>query len=137
MPECYLICLICHQHYLIGFNNLEVSSDITKTGDFALATHVTEILTDVFNAGIYNIDDLSTRVFNDFNHDIRKWTQKIYTNKQMVKLLSTAADNNSENAFSELKNNLFYSYELLNKNYPNFTHYEIYDIFKRLEIRNE
>lgn len=55
----------------------------------------------------------------------------------MVKLLSTASDNNSENAFSELKNNLFYSYELLNKNYPNFTHYEIYDIFKRLEIRNK
>lgn len=85
--------------------------------------------------GIQNINDLSTRVFNDFDHNRRKWTQKIYTNKQMVNLLAFNMSNTEEHSFSEIKNNLFYSYELLNKNYPNFTHYEIYDIFKRLELR--
>jgi hypothetical protein len=85
--------------------------------------------------GIYNLDDLSTRVFNDFNHDLRKWTKKIYTNKQIVQLLNTAGTDTDLHVFTPINKPEMISFELMNKNYPNFTHYEIYDVFKRLELR--
>lgn len=36
--------------FLIGYNDLEVTTDQNNNGDFDLATHVTEVITDVFNA---------------------------------------------------------------------------------------
>jgi hypothetical protein len=86
-------------------------------------------------AGIYNLNDLSTRVFHDFSQNERKWTKTIYTNKQLVKLLGSLIDNNHENVFTTINKPGFFSYEHLNKNYPNFSHHTMYDVFKRLELR--
>jgi hypothetical protein len=86
-------------------------------------------------AGIYNLDDLSTRVFHDFSQNERKWTKTYYTNKQLVKLLGGLINKNYENVFTPINKPRVFPFEYMNKNYPNFSHEIMYDVFKRLELR--
>ena len=82
--------------------------------------------------GIDNLKQLSTRIFNDFNHNTRKWTQKIYTNKQLIKLLS-------KDLIQETENYVFYpdiveDTSNLIVSYPNFNQHNMYDILRNLEV---
>jgi hypothetical protein len=48
------------------------------------ANFITDISQEQFLTGDKNLVELSTREYNDFNHDTRKWTKTIYNNKQFI-----------------------------------------------------
>jgi hypothetical protein len=48
----------------------------------------TNVITDLYETqfltGDKNLVELSTREFNNFDHDTRKWSKNIYNNKQFI-----------------------------------------------------
>lgn len=88
------------------FHLILIGNDI-PTNDFALNLNIFDIKCKTYNAGMYNFDDLSTRIFNYFNHNEREWTKKIYTNKQFVSLLNMIINNNQNDSFFPIKKRNF------------------------------
>lgn len=74
---------------------------------------------------------LSTHVFNDFDHNSRTWSQKIYTANNIIKVLSNITGVDQEHVFMSLD---IMNKSDLNLNYSNFEHFKMYDVFRDLEL---
>ena len=109
---------------------LQVSTDKgMSTSDFASVA--SNIISDITTGGIINMKCLANHTFNDFNHNTRQWTQKIYNAKNISKLLSNIIGISQERVFMPL--NLMDTAEL-SVNYANFEQSKMYDVFRNLEL---
>ena len=76
--------------------------------------------------------ELSTREFNNFDHDTRKWSKNIYNNKQFVQLLTKKYKTEQfESQFYPYKDISLNNYKMI---YPNYSHSKIYNVLRNLEI---
>lgn len=96
-----------------------------------LSLQAGNIISNVTVGGIINMKCLSTHVFNDFDHNNRKWTQKSYTAKGISKLLSDITGIDQERVFMPLE---LMDQSELHLSYPNFEQSKMYDVFRDLEL---
>ena len=84
--------------------------------------------------GIKNMELLSTRDFQDFDHNKRKWTSTIYTTKEIYQLLTKIEKTNPAYINSIMAPIDSTDYNKLWKSYSNFSHHKMYNVFRNLEL---
>lgn len=116
------------------YNTLSIKS-VKDTEGATVNTTIDKINTNVSNKG--DIQLYSTRVFNNYNHLERKWTQTTFPNVQFLNKLSDISFNkNLQHKYQfdpKVESEKKYLNDLINI-YPNFSEYKIYNVMRNIQI---
>lgn len=134
--DCVLFNMFSDYHWMNQVCNdpLVFLTNGNDSTDNSMGRFIDSVISNMPNGGINSMKLLSTYQFNEYDHNKRLWTQKIYNGKMLSKLL-----NSIEEIDPNILNNIMApvgttDYNHLVKNFPNFSQHKIYNTFRDLEL---